>query len=150
MVQHSHNNFVQPWEGYSTFTLVGMSVQPEGLKIRGLETRGVYSSMILVGTCHWDLKSRPIFIPNFDENETHFYTRAKIFKQISLKISHYFPKKYCKLSSKLFLKILISDWWNWSYFQANLRKYWKCDPYLYQEADFVTLFSGMSPDRPLY
>ena len=29
--------------------------------------RGGYSSMIRVGTCRWDLKSRPIFIPNFAE-----------------------------------------------------------------------------------
>ena len=30
-----------------------------------LWARGGYSSMIWVGTCCWDLKSRPIFIPNF-------------------------------------------------------------------------------------
>ena len=52
---------------------------------------GGYSSMILVGTCRWDLKSRPIFIPNFAENyETHFYTRATNFMQSLLKMSHYF------------------------------------------------------------
>ena len=53
---------------------------------------GGYSSMIWVGTCRWDLKSRPIFIPNFAEKWDLFYTRATNFKQNLLKISHYFPK----------------------------------------------------------
>ena len=30
------------------------------------------------------------------------------------------------------MKILVSDWWNWSYFHANFRKFWKYDPCLHQ------------------
>ena len=122
-------------------------------------TPGGYSSMIWVGTCRWDLKSRPIFIPNFAEKWDPFYTEATNFKQNLPKISHYFPK-------------LLS-------FQANLgnfgirlmklglfsRQFWKIlkiwpmfipvfalnkESSLYQEADFETHFSGTSPDRPLY
>ena len=33
--------------------------------IKYVNSPGGYSSMISVETCHWDLKSRPIFIPNF-------------------------------------------------------------------------------------
>ena len=33
---------------------------------------GGYSSMIWVGTCRRDLKSRPIFIPNFAEKRDPF------------------------------------------------------------------------------
>ena len=28
--------------------------------------------------------------------------------------------------------MLISDWWNWAYFRATFRKFWKYDPCLYQ------------------
>ena len=48
--------------------------------------------MIWVGTCHWDLKSRPIFMPNLAEKWDPFFTRATNFKQNVLKMSHYFPK----------------------------------------------------------
>ena len=33
----------------------------------GCAPLGGYSSMIWIGTCRWDLKSRPMFIPNFTE-----------------------------------------------------------------------------------
>ena len=29
------------------------------------------------------------------------------------------------------MQILVSDWWNWTYFHANFRKFWKYDPCLY-------------------
>ena len=44
---------------------------------------GGYSSMIWVGMCHWDLKSRPIFIPNFTEKTRPIF-RPEL--QISSKI----------------------------------------------------------------
>ena len=55
---------------------------------------GGYSSMIWVGMCRWDLKSRPILFlyQILSKNETHFYTRATNSKQNLLKMSHYFPK----------------------------------------------------------
>ena len=53
---------------------------------------GGYSRMILVGTCRWDLKSRPILYQILQKNETHFYTRATNSKQNLLKNSHYFSK----------------------------------------------------------
>ena len=77
--------------------------------------------MIWVGTCRWDLKSRPIFIPNFAEKWDPFYNGATNFNQNLLKMSHYFP------IFKQILEIL-----NWAYFHANLRKFWKYDPCLYQ------------------
>ena len=88
-------------------------------------SRGGYSSMIWVGTCCWDLKSRPIFIPNFAEK----LARATNFKQNLLKMSHFFPKL---LSFQANIGNLVLDWWNWAYFGANLRKFWKYDPCLYQ------------------
>ena len=57
-----------------------------GMKSRG---GGGYSSMICVGMCPWDLKSRPIICQILPKNETHFHTRATNFK---LKMSHYVPK----------------------------------------------------------
>ena len=56
------------------------------------DPQGGYSSMIWIGTCRWDVKIRPILYQLLLKNETHFYTRAKNFKQNLLKISHYFPK----------------------------------------------------------
>ena len=57
----------------------------------------------------------------------------------------------------------VSDCWNWAYFRANLRKYWKYDPCLYQFLHWIRghhytrrlilrpmHFSGTSSDRPLY
>ena len=41
--------------------------------------RGGHSSMIWVGTCHWDLKSRPIFIPNFAEKWDPFLYQSHKF-----------------------------------------------------------------------
>ena len=47
--------------------------------------RGGYSSMIWVGTCLWDLKSRPIFIPNFAEKWDPFlYQIHKFYKIVKL------------------------------------------------------------------
>ena len=43
-------------------------------------TGGYYLSMIWVGTCHWDLKSRPIFIPNFDGNLDPFLYQSHKFQ----------------------------------------------------------------------
>ena len=40
---------------------------------------GGYSSMIWVGTCRWDLKSRPIFIPNFAKNWDPFLYQSHKF-----------------------------------------------------------------------
>ena len=40
---------------------------------------GGYSSMIWVGTCRWDLKSRPIFIPNFAEKWDPFLYQSQKF-----------------------------------------------------------------------
>ena len=40
---------------------------------------GGYSSMIWVGTCRWDLKSRPIFIPNFAETWDPFLYQSHKF-----------------------------------------------------------------------
>ena len=85
--------------------------------------------MIWVGTCHWDLKNRPIFYQILPKHETHFFTRATNFKQNLQKISHYFPKL---LSFQANFRNLVSDWWNWAYFRANFRKFLKYDPCLYQ------------------
>ena len=74
---------------------------------------GAYSSMVWIGTCHWDLKSWPIFIPNFAEKMRPIFIPAKNFKQNLLKNSHYFQKSKV---IKQILKILVPDWWNWSYF----------------------------------
>ena len=90
---------------------------------------GGYSSMIWVGTCRWDLKSRPIFIPNFAENEIHFYTRAQILSKIYLKCHNIFQN--CE-AFKQISEILVSDWWNWAYVRANLRKFWRYDSCLNQ------------------
>ena len=43
------------------------------------QTRGTYSNMIWVGTCCWDLKRRPIFIPNFTEKWDPFLYQSHIF-----------------------------------------------------------------------
>ena len=40
---------------------------------------GGYSSMILVGTWRWDLKSRPIFIPHFVEKWDPFLHQSHKF-----------------------------------------------------------------------
>ena len=86
--------------------------------------------MIWVGTCRWDLKSRPIFISNFTKkNETHFLYQSHKFKQNLPQISHYFPKL---VSFQANLGNLVSDWWNWAYLRDNFRKFWKYDPCLYQ------------------
>ena len=105
-------------------------------------SRGGYSSMIWVGTCRWDLKSRPIFIQILPKNETHFYTRVTNFKQNLLKMSPHFPKLLSfqanfKKAFKQISKILVSDWWNWAYVCTNLRKFWKYGPSLYQFLHWV-------------
>ena len=76
-----------------------------------------------MGTYHWDLKSRPIFIPILSKNGTHFYTRATNFKQNLLKILHLQHHSAFKQISE----VLASDWWNLSYFCTNFRKFWKSD-----------------------
>ena len=117
--------------------------------------RGGYSSMIWVGTCRWDLKSRPILYQILPKNETHFYTRATNFKQKLLKFSHYFSfqANFRNFGIRL-LKLGI--------FLTQFQKILKIWPMfipvfalskgslLYQEADFATHFNGTSPDRPLY
>ena len=63
---------------------------------------GAYSSMIWVGTCHWDLKSRPIFRTNFAEKWNPFLyqtPRATNFKQNYTKNFTLFSK-IVMLSSK--------------------------------------------------
>ena len=55
--QNTHSNFHRPW-------------------YRG---GGGYSSMIWVGTCRWDLKSKPIFIPNFAEKWDPFLYQTFFF-----------------------------------------------------------------------
>ena len=67
----------------------------KGVNFRG---EGGYSSMIWVGTCCWDLKSRPIFVPNFAEKWDPSYARATNFKQNLLTNFTFFPK-IVKLSS---------------------------------------------------
>ena len=74
--------------------------------------------MVWVGTCRWDLKSRPIFIPE-----------PQLLRKIYQKLLHFFPKL---LSIQANLGNLVSDWWNWAYFRANFRNFWKYDPCLYQ------------------
>ena len=61
--------------------------------------RGGYSSTIWVGMYRLDLKVDTFLYQSLLKNETHVYTRATNFKQILLKISHYFSK-IAKLSSK--------------------------------------------------
>ena len=91
---------------------------------------GGYSSMIWVGTCLWDLKSRPIFIPNFAEKWDPFlYQSHKFYAKITKNFTLF--SKIVKLSSK-FRKFWYQIWWNWAYFCANFRKFWKYDPCLYQ------------------
>ena len=104
--------------------------------------------------CRWDLKSRPIFIPNFAEKwDPYLYTTATNFKQNLLKMSHYFPKLFVfqanfgnfgirlmklGLFSRQFKKILKI----WPMFIPDfaLNK----GSSLYQEADFDIHFSGTS------
>ena len=61
-------NQIDQYEVCSAFDELGIP-RPRG---------GGYSSMIWVGTCRWDLKIRPIFIPNFAETWDPFlYQRHK-------------------------------------------------------------------------
>ena len=89
-------------------------------------SQGGFSSIIWVGTCHWDMKSRPIFIPNFAKNGTHLHTRATNFNQNFWKNSHYFFK-LLSFGANFGL-----NWWNCAYLCADFRKFWKYDPSLYQ------------------
>ena len=73
-------------------------------------------------------KVDPFLYQILTKNEIHFYTNATNFKQMLLKISHYFPKLLSFQAILFFLKF----WWNWAYFHANFRKFWNYDPYLYQ------------------
>ena len=120
---------------------------------------GGYSSMIWVGTCRWDLKSRPIFIPNFAKKWDLFYTRATNLKQNLLKMSHYFAKLLSFQANFGNVGIRLMKL---GLFLRQFKKILKIWPMfipvfvlnkgssLYQEADFETHFSGTSPDRPLY
>ena len=54
------------WSSFC-FTIHGLTRQACDVINPRKNPRGGYSSMIWVGTCRWDLKSRPIFIPNFTE-----------------------------------------------------------------------------------
>ena len=117
---------------------------------------GGYSSMIWVGTCLWDLKSRPIFIPNFAEKWGPFLYQSHKFQAKITKIFTLFSK-IVKLSSK-FRKFWYQIDETGPIF-APILKIWPMfipvfalnkGSSLYQEADFETHFSGTSPDRPLY
>ena len=85
--------------------------------------------MIWVGTCRWDLKSRPIFIPNFTKKWDPFLYQSHKFKQNLPKFHIIFQNHK---AFKQILEILVSDWWNWAYFRDNFRQFWKYDPCLYQ------------------
>ena len=86
-----------------------------------------YSIMIWIGACRWDLKSRPIFIPNFVEKWNPFLYESLVnLKQILLKI--FYIVFYIKLSSK-FTKFFVSDWWNLAYFHT---KFWTYESCLFQ------------------
>ena len=121
---------------------------------------GGYSRMIWVGTCCWDLKSRPIFIPNFAEKWKPFlYTRATNFKQNLLEMSHHFPKLWSFQANfgNFGIRLMKLD-----LFSCQFKKILKIWPMfipvfalskgssLYQETDFEIHFSSTSPDRPLY
>ena len=55
-------------------------------KVQNIQTRGGYSSMIWVGTCRWDLKSWPIFIPIFAKKmKPIFIPQPQILSKIYLK-----------------------------------------------------------------
>ena len=121
--------------------------------------RGGYSSMIWVGTCRWDLKSRPIFIPNFAEKWDPFLYQSHKF-EAKLSKNFTFISKIVRLLSKfqkfwdqidgigpIFTPILeILKIWPMFIPVFALNK----ESSLYQEADFETHFSGTSLDRPLY
>ena len=118
-----------------------------------------YSSMIWVGMCRWDLKSRPIFISNLTEKWDPLLYQSHKFKQNLPKILHYFPKllsfqaNFANLGIRLMKLGLFSR-----QFQRILKIWPMFIPVftlnkglsLYQEADFETHFSGKSLDRPLY
>ena len=117
---------------------------------------GGYSSMIWVGTCRWDLKSRSIFIPKFAEKWDPFLYKATNFKQNLLHMSHYFPKLF-SFQGNFGIRLM-----KLGLFLCQFKKILKTWPIfipvfalnrgssLYQEADFETHFSSTSPDRPLY
>ena len=50
-----------------------------GVTWNGEPQGGGYSNMIWVGTCRWDLKSRPIFIPNFAKKLDPFLNQSHKF-----------------------------------------------------------------------
>ena len=63
----------KPWHFKTSKIIVSMLM---------ISFQGGYSSMIWVGTCgtcHWDLKSRPIFIPNFAEKWDPFLYQSHKF-----------------------------------------------------------------------
>ena len=120
------------------------------INLAKFENPGGYSSMIWVGT--WDLKSRPIFIPNFAKKWDQFIREP----QILLKISDYFPKL---LGFQANFGIRLLKLGPFSHQFQKILKIWPMfipvfalnkASSLYQEADFETHFSSTSPDRPLY
>ena len=89
--------------------------------------------MIWVGTCRWDLKSGPIFIPNFAEKWDPFLYQSHKFRQNLLRVSHYFPKLLSfQANFGNFGIRLMELGLFFPYFRANFGRFWKYDPCLYQ------------------
>ena len=89
LVVSSDHRFFHPWisSSSSSIQLPNLNLksqslftcQPEKADQGLCHPRGGYSSMIWVGTCRWDLKSRPIFIPNFAEKWDPFLYQSHKF-----------------------------------------------------------------------
>ena len=93
-------------------------------------SRRGYSSMIWVGTCRWDLKRRPILIPNFVKKwDTFLYQRHKFLAKFTKNFTLF--SKIVKLPSK-FQKFWYQIDEIWAHFRPNFTKFWKYDPCLYQ------------------
>ena len=110
------------------------------------EARGATQVWYGYGRAAETWKVDPFLYQILPENETHFYTRTKHFKQNLLKIVK-LSSKFQKFGIRLMKLGLFSRQFSKMFIPVfALNK----GSSLYQEADFATHFSGTSPDRPLY
>ena len=101
-------------QGHNMRACTGFELMTLGSWVRSFNTWGV-STLVLVGMCHWEFESGPIFIANFPKILTHFNTKNLDFSKIWHDFSKFseifenFNPKFMKFAN------LVTNW----------RKFWK-------------------------